>query len=117
MCVLVQNEKMFLYESKKKVESERIMFLRQMFHQKKLNVSSQCTPGIFNLKKSSMDFPAFEVFIYAKEFRISIEKHLSLGFQNSNPQKQVVYTKTCMYFLAMFTIVNFRSLMTNIFLR
>ena len=48
---------------------------------------TQCAPSILNLDQKFQDFHAFEVFIYMKEFRISQEKHLSSGFQKSNPQK------------------------------
>ena len=54
---------------------------------------------------SRNDFPRLHAW-----FRISQEKHLSLGFQNSNPQKS-----SFQYWnlhLAMFTIANFGSSMT-----
>ena len=46
--------------------------------------TKHCVPLVFSTKtKSSMDFFAFGALIYMRQFRISQEKHLSSGFQNS----------------------------------
>ena len=44
--------------------------------------SPKCTPGIFYLDQK-LDFLAFGALIYRRQFRISQEKYLSSGFQNS----------------------------------
>ena len=74
----------------KQVKLKYICFPAQIFFVPESENLFRCrsAPLVFSTwTKSAMDFFDFGVFIDVRRFRISQEKHLSLGFQKNNPQK------------------------------
>ena len=90
-----------------------------VFRLKRTHVWSQCTPSIFNLDQKCHGLSCFWGFLMYKRVQNQSRKTSVIRLQKSNPQKtsfSILKLALRWHFLAMFTLVNFGSLMTDVFL-
>ena len=82
-----------------------------------LPLYAQCAPVFLNPNQKAHGLFHFDNAVLYKTARNQLKSHLILGFQNSNPKKRFSILKLeCLWhFIALFTTVNFGSLITDVF--